>query len=245
MCHIGAKVSSSITEGAFLGAAFCDYLFLVNILALRKDRLLGFHGCSVRMLDNSERRTDPSKGCQDWLSKSNLLSIVPLLFDNLSLILLNLSLPVVIVIGDRITRRGRRSRSHRWMHLVIPMTSVSLGLRLFKSYYLFEAMFWDGVLSAALNNVANKRVDAGEGLSEVVADLAVNFEVIVATMHLLWNELQQIGLASRGLTSVELQIFSSLSFFILQERTWPNSESSKTKVGASSQVYGQVTVTSE
>jgi hypothetical protein len=64
-------------------------------------------------------------------------------------------------------------------------------------------------------------------------------------MHLLWNELQQIGLASRGLTSVELQIFSSLSFFILQERTWPNSESSKTKVGASSQVYGQVTVTSE
>lgn len=238
------KFSSSIIEGTFLGVAFCDYLLLLNILALCKDQLSVFGCCSVRSLDYSERRTSPSKCSLDWLSKSDPLSSNWLFFSNSSLILLDLSLPIVIVISSRVARRWRGCCSHRWMHAGITMISVSLGLRLLESNYLFKATLGQCVLCAALDDVANKRIYASEGLSEVVTNLAVDFKVVVATLHLLWNKLKS-GYLAISLTRVELQSFSSLSFLILQERTWPNSESSKNKTGASSHVYGHVTVTSE
>ena len=65
------------------------------------------------------------------------------------------------------------------------MISVSLGLRLLESNYLFKATLGHSVLCAALDDVANKRIYASEGLSEVVTNLAINFKVVVTTLHLL------------------------------------------------------------
>lgn len=65
------------------------------------------------------------------------------------------------------------------------MTGFNKRLRLFKRYDLIETLLRHGVYSAALYNIADERINAGERLSEVVADLTINFEVIITTMHLL------------------------------------------------------------
>lgn len=75
------------------------------------------------------------------------------------------------------------------------ITRVSKRLRLLKRNNLFEAMLWQSVLCAALYNIANKGVNTGERLSEVVADLPVNFEIVITTMHLLWDKLKTENLA--------------------------------------------------
>jgi len=84
------------------------------------------------------------------------------------------------------------------------MTRVSPGLRLLECNYLFKATLGHCVLCAALYDVANKRINASEGLSEVVTNLAVNFKVVVTTLHLLRNKLKS-GYLAISLTRVELQ----------------------------------------
>ena len=141
----------------------------------------------MRLLDDSEWRTSPSEGSLDCISKSYLFGVAGLPFDNSSLILLNLPLPIVIVIGGRLTRRRRRCDSHRKMHMmgINMMTGFNKRLGLFERNDLIETMLRHGVYSAALYNVADKRINTSERLSEVVADLTINFEVVITTMHLL------------------------------------------------------------